>query len=566
VSLATLPQTVRSLGRLRTIAQVLTKHGFGHVVERIQLRRYIPLPQWIVGPPPEAVEPDAMRSIGQRLVRVCEELGPTFVKMGQLAATRPDILPAGIITELERLQDDVAPFPAEQARQIISEAIGRPVSEAYKVFEDKPLASGSMAQVHRAVTADGQEVVVKVRRPEIESLVQLDITVLRWLAGAVENHVPELRVARPLVLVDEFAHAINRELDFVHEASFTARFSEAFADTPAVRVPSVRWDLTESNVLTLEYIQGLRTRELLADANGRYDRAALARNLAACFMRQFFELGLFHADPHAGNILFNPPDSITLIDFGNAARIENDLVARLVFALFGTIMREVDLVVDVLADTGALGAQTDRGRLRRDMRDMLEKYYGLPLHRLELGTIFMEMMETARNNDVTLPREFVLLGRSLVAVAGVALRLDPELNLLEIIRPRLRQTLTDQFSGRRLAREVGFGVWHLINVAREMPRFLRDLMRRAGRGEMQLNVRHQNLDYLASELDRSSNRMSFAILMAATVIGSSMLITMPSTETLLNLPIRYLGVFGYLISAVMAVWLVIAILRSGKLS
>lgn len=566
MSLVSLPQTVRSLARLRVIAQVLSKHGFGHIVERVQIRRHLPLPSWLAGPPPEPVEADSLKSIGQRLVRVCEELGPTFVKLGQLAAARPDLVPPAIISELSRLQDRVAPFPAEQARQIVASSIGRPIDEAFRSFDALPFASGSIAQVHKAVTADGQPVVVKIRRPGIDSVIHLDISILRWLAGAIERHVPELHFARPNVLIDEFAHSIQRELDFVNEASVTTRFAEAFANDETVRVPAVRWDLTESRVLTLEYVTGTRTSDVLASTDGPIDRKEAASHLATCFMTQFFKLGLFHADPHPGNLLFVAPSKVVLLDFGNAGRIDDELVSRLVLALVGTIRREVDLVVDALADVGALGPATDRGTLRRDLREMLEKYYGLPLRRLELGTIFVELMDVARRNDVTLPREFVQLGRSLVAVAGVALQLDPDLNLIEIIAPRLRRTLMEQFSSRRILRELGFGAWHMLNVVRDAPRLLRDIMRRGSRGQFQIQIRHQNLDYLANELDRSSNRLAFSILMAATFIGSSLVITLQRTETILNVPIRYLGFAGYAVSFMMAVWLVVAILRSGKLS
>jgi len=552
------------------VAQVLTRHGFGHIVERLQVRRIVPLPSWLAGPPPEAVEPDAMRSIGQRLVRVCEELGPTYVKLGQLVAARADILPAAVIEELSRLQDRVAPFPGEQARRIVLEALGRPIEEAFQRFDEEPFASGSMAQVHRGVAADGQRVVVKVRRPGIEGVIQTDVTVLRWLAAAAENHVPELRHVRPAMLVDEFAHATRRELDFINEASVTARFAEAFAGQPGLVFPAVRWDLTESGVLTLEHIDGSPLRDVLPDAarpeGAEFNRQALATRLAACFMRQYFELGLFHADPHPGNLLFLPPDRVALIDFGNAGQIDDELLGRLVIALLGTIRKEVDLVVDVLADTGALGEGTDRGVLRRDMREMLDKYYGLPLRRLALAEIFNELMEIVRRNDVTLPREFVLMGRSLVAAAGVALQLDPDLNLIEVIRPRLRETFLRQFSGRRLVREAGFGLWHLLNILRDAPRVLRDVLRRGARGQFQVSIRHQDLDRFAAELDRSSNRLAFSILMAAVFMGSSMVIQLPAEHQILNVSTRYFGFLGYILSFFMGVWLVIAILRSGRLS
>lgn len=566
MSIVSLPQTVRSFARLRTIAQVLTRHGFGHIVERVQIRRYIPMPQWLAGPPPPPPEHDAMRSVGQRLVKVCEELGPTFIKLGQLSAARPDLIPKSIIEELSKLQDRVAPFPAEQARALVAEAIGQPIDAVYRSFESEPFASGSIAQVHKGVTASGESVVIKVRRPGIDAVIATDVTILRWLADAVERYVPEVAFARPTVLVQEFAHAINKELDFVNEASVTTRFGEAFADNPNIKIPRVHWELTESNVLTLEYVDGLRIRDVLERPSAGFDRDALGRNLAEAFMRQFFQFGLFHADPHPGNLIFMPPATIALIDFGNAGQIDDELMGRLVVALVGTIRKEVDLVIDSLADTGALGPQTDRSLLRRDLREMLEKYYGLPLRRLEFGAIFTELMELAQRNDVVLPREFVQLGRSLVAVAGTALLIDPELNILEIIRPRLKETLKRQFSGKRIVRELGFAGWNLLNAMRDAPRILRDLMRRGTRGQLQVTIRHQNLDHLASEMDRSSNRLAFSILMAATFIGSSMVISRPAAETIWGMPIRFFGLAGYVISFLMAVWLVIAILRSGKLS
>jgi len=566
MSIVSLPQTVRSFARLRTIAQVLTRHGFGHIVERVQIRRYIPLPQWLAGPTPPPLEHDTMRSVGQRLVKVCEELGPTFIKLGQLSAARPDLVPTSITEELSRLQDRVAPFPTEQARAIVAEAIGQPIDTAFRAFESEPFASGSIAQVHKGVTSGGETVVIKIRRPGIESIIATDITILRWLADAVERYVPELAFARPTVLVQEFAHAITKELDFVNEASITTRFGEAFKDDPHIKIPQVHWELTEAKVLTLNYVDGSRIREVLEGPATGFDRSTLGRHLAEAFMRQFFEFGLFHADPHPGNLIFMPPATIGLIDFGNAGQIDEELMGRLVIALVGTIRKEVDLVIDSLADTGALGPRTDRTLLRRDLREMLEKYYGLPLRRLEFGAIFAELMELAQRNDVVLPREFVQLGRSLVAVAGTALLLDPNLNLLEIIRPRLTATLMRQFSGKRIVRELGFAGWNLLNALRDAPRMIRDLTRRGTRGQLQVTIRHQNLEHLASEMDRSSNRLAFSILMAATFIGSSMVIGRPAGETLFSVPIRYLGFAGYVISFFMAVWLVIAILRSGKLS
>ncbi|MBN2559846.1 MAG: AarF/ABC1/UbiB kinase family protein [Phycisphaerae bacterium] len=615
MSLATLPKTVRTFSRLRVIAQVLSKHGFGHFVDRLQLARYLPSVEWLRrGKPKEEPEVDPLTVVGNRLVRVCEELGPTFVKLGQMASTRPDILPPQILSAMERLQDDVTPFPPEQARRIFLNDTGSTVGEAFREFTDQPFASGSIGQVHRAVAADGQKVVVKIKRPGIDHVVQLDIYVLQWMAERAESLFPELRPYHPKMLVDEFAQTIRTELDFINEASATSRFHEAFRDDPNISTPRVRWDLTGPSALTLEFMEGLRFRGALEEDSRRaaahrrgglneapaqesedsseqgrdnatgtphpttptaqdresphppLDRKALAINLSECFLRQFFELGLFHADPHPGNLLIRPPAGIVLFDFGMVGKIDDELIGQLVIGIVAAVRREVDILIDVLADVGALGRETDRQMLARDLRGLLDKYYGLPLRRMDLGTIFRELLETVRRNDVTLPRNFVAMFKSLATVSGVVLQLDPDLNLVSLLQPKLSGLLRDRLSPRRLLRFAGMSAWHVASILRDAPRFIRDLMRGIGRGQFQINIRHENLDYLASELDRSSNRIAFSVVAASTVVGSSMLLSMETDVTVLGMPIRYLGFAGYGLAFFMAAWLLVAILRSGKMS
>jgi ubiquinone biosynthesis protein len=566
MSLVSLPQTVRGLQRLRQIAQVLTKHGFGHFVERINLRRYLPLPGPAHAPRPHEPEADVLTSVGDRFVRVCEELGPTFVKIGQLASSRPDLVPAPVVKALTRLQDRVEPFDFDQARAILEADLGDSVETLFTRFDRAPIASGSMAQVHHAVDPDGRDVVVKIKRPGIDATVRLDMHVLAWLADGAETYIPELRLYRPRMIVDEFSQSMNRELDFMYEASATHRFAEAFAGSPAVHVPRVVWERTGANVLTMQRLSGLRMAEALEGRADGVHRRGLAKNLAECFLKQYFEMSLFHADPHPGNLLVYPPDQIGLIDFGMVGQVQDELTGQLVVALVATIQREVDCVIDVLADLGSIGPATDRARLRRELRELLEKYYGQPLRRLDLGVIFYELTDLMRRHDVVLPRDFVMLGKSLVAVAGVALQLDPELNLLELIRPRIKRMVSERLSSRRLLRGLLLGSWHIASALGELPRQLRDWMRGLSRGQMQIKIRHENLEHLASEIDRSSNRLSFSIFLAATIIGSSMLIRVPPADTVLGFSLRYFGFVGFAVSFVMGLGLLIAILRSGKLS
>jgi len=565
-----LPRTVRSIGRVQTIARVLTHHGFGHLVARLRLERYVPLPKrWrraVIAPPEEAD-----LTLGRRLAMVLEELGPTFIKLGQVMSTRPDLLPPEIIHELTLLQDRVPPFSTEEARRIIAINLGRPADQCFESFEDVPFASGSIAQVHRARTRPTDEmpsrnVVVKVKRPGIEDTVRLDMTILRWIADLAERLIPEMHNYRPRVIVEEFERTMLLEMDFINEAATMARFAESLGEDGSVRVPAVHWDLTGPSVLTLEALPGRSAQYYIDHPDEAIDRKGIAARIARSFVKQFFETGLFHADPHPGNLLIEPPASVGLIDFGLTGRIDDEMLGHLVVALVAAFNREPEFVVEVLADMGALGDHTDRQRLRNDFLQLIEKYYGLPLYRFDMQTLFYEITNLIRRNDVTLPREFVMFGKALVAVGGVALQLDPDLDLLSLVKPKLQSMIARRFAPARVAKSMAVAGWHFANILKSAPGTLRDISRRLARGQWELHVRHQNLDDLAHEMDRSSNRLSFAIITAAIIVGSSMVLTSGDMGKVLNVPLQALGLIGYFIAGVMGIGLIIAILRSGKLS
>ncbi len=564
-----LPRTVRSIDRVRQIAQVLSRHGFGHVVARLRLAQYVPLPrrwQEIGGSEGET------ESLGRRLARVCEELGPTFVKLGQMLSTRPDVVPADIVAELVKLQDRVPPFDAAEARRIVAANIGAPIEEAFASFEEQPMASGSIAQVHRAMlvpaVADGpvRPVVVKIKRPGIENVVQLDMAILRWIAQLAERLVPELALYRPTAVVEEFERTVLREMDFINEAATMQRFAEAMSDEPAFRTPRVYWEATGPSVLTLEMLEGISARVVLAERPPEIDRQALATRLAEGFLRQYLEIGLFHADPHPGNLLIIPPAGVGLIDFGLTGQIDDRMLDQLVVALVAAFSHEPGVIVEVLADLNCLGDATDRHQLQRELGELIEKYYGLPLHRFDMQTLFYEITGLLRRNAVSLPREFVLLGKSLVAISGICLQLYPDLDLVSIVRPRLRRLTARRLEPGRLMRSATITGWHLLNILKSAPGQMRDVFRRMATGQWQVQIRHQNIDDLAHEIDRASNRLSFSVIIGALVIGSSWIITNPGQLPLLGLPLSAVGMLGFVIAGFMGLWLVVAILRSGKLS
>lgn len=557
-------RSVRSLNRIRQIATVLSQQGFGHVVDQLDLGRYLPV--WIRRRPRQDDRPIAPGTlVGRRLVRVCVELGPTFVKLGQMLTTRPDIVPGDVIAELQSLQDDVPPFSTDVARRIIEEDFGRPLEQSFPTFSPSPLASGSIGQVYRATDAEGRDVIVKIRRPGIDDTIRLDMQVLKWLAHSIEEYAPELRMYRPLLLVDEFEQALTRELDYINEASTTSRFAAAFEDVPHVRCPKVYWPLCSPRVLTMELLPGENVAALLDREHCGVDRRILADRFANAYLRQMFEMGMFQADPHPGNILVEPPADIGIIDFGQVGLITGELMTQLVTMVYAAVNREVEVIADTLADMDTYGPTTEPARLESGLRMMVDKYYGLPLKRIDLTKLFDEISELMRRNDLLLPRDFVLMIKALATVASVTLRIDPEYNLLQSLGPRLQALMRDRFSPKSVRRAAVLGGWHLLTLARRTPRQLRHWLRHVAAGTWQFRLRHENIDHLVRELDRSSNRLAVSIVIAAIIIGSSVIITTKEHLSLLNVPLQYFGVAGYVVAALLGLTLVWAIFRSGRL-
>ena len=342
-----LASSVKNLNRLQQIARVLARHGFGHILGRMNLASHLPLRKLFVSDHPEAALTTG-ESVGKRLALVCTELGPTFVKLAQMFSTRPDLLPDEIINEFRKLQDQVPPFEHAEALTIIEEEIGGPIDSRFSWFGDSPIACGSIGQVYLARTKDDEEVVVKIRRPGIEEVVQQDLHLLKWMAGAAEQWIPELARFKPLQIVEEFEQLLKREMDYIGEASATARFAEAFTEDSHIKIPKVHWELTSRSMLTLEKISGENFETLLANDDKTIDRHLLARRLADAYVKQFFDMRLFHADPHPGNILIRPPAQIGLIDFGQAGTISDEVAGQLVLLIVAMVYRETEVVVEIL--------------------------------------------------------------------------------------------------------------------------------------------------------------------------------------------------------------------------
>ena len=511
---------LKSLNRLRHVGQILSAHGYGWLVVSLHLDRFVPFRRRVlrgVGREDDGATPTA----AARIAHILEELGPTYIKLGQVLATRSDLLPPAFIEEFRKLQDRVAPFPTAEARAAVEQELGGPVDRFFSEFGDEPFAAGSIAQAYKAVTCEGRPVVVKVRRPGIRALLESDIDILHRLAELAERYVPEYRVLRPVMMVEEFAQTVAREVDFIAEASNTQRFAEAFKDRPGIRVPQVLWNLTTAGVLTLERLEGLPVYDAAALAAAGADRKVLARVLADCFMHQYFEMGLFHSDPHPGNLVVQAPATIGILDFGQVGRMSEAMRSKLATALIAAIHRDFDIVLDIFDDLDALPEDVDEERFKADLSALVDKYAGLPLKRVNLKALFEELTSAARRHRAVLPRDFVLLGKSLVTMGGVALDLDPDMSMVEVVKPHVNALVIDKFSPKHLVQQGATAAYHLTTLAEQAPRYARQMMRKIMRGRLQIVFRHENLDRAINELDRSSNRIAFAMIVAATILGSS---------------------------------------------
>lgn len=551
------PLPMRNLPRLANIVRVAVEHGWGHYVERLRLKGYLPK---------GAIEAKAEQlSDAQRLRMALEQLGPSFVKFGQMLSVRQDLFSEDLIQELQKLQDAVPPFPGEQARQIIEDELGRPIAELFPLFDRTPLAAASVAQVHSATLADGTAVIVKVQRPGIEEIIQADVAILFFFARLLCNHVPESRRYDPLGLVEEFSDTVARELSFTLEGHNMGRFAENFKGEPAVYVPRVFWALSSRRVLTMERSTGHRAGpDYPADPT---ERQRLAATLARLFLAQLFEHGFFHGDPHPGNVFILHDGRFCFHDFGIVGRLsprDQDNLGQLFLAVS---TRDAEWMADVYFDMGVAGPSVDREAFARDLGESLEQYYSVSAHAYSFAEILRQFIRLGQRHEIRMPRELLLVAKAFMAVESLARGLDPAFNMIAAFQsyvPRMirSQLLPSLDQGGVLAKGYRTAA-ALRRAARRLPEILSNGLRQLEKGEVTLRIHHERLEEVERHLDRATNRLSFSLIIAAVVIASSIVMSFHTGPHFEDIPI--IGLVGYVVAALLGLWWAVAILRSGKL-
>ncbi|MDD2320852.1 MAG: AarF/UbiB family protein [Geobacteraceae bacterium] len=559
-SLLGIKLNIRSLRRVRQVIGVLIGYGFESLIEHLHLTQFMARGARLFRRSEGEI---ARLSPAERMRLALEELGPTFIKLGQLLSTRPDIVPKNYLAEFSKLQDQVPGFSFSQVRIRLREELGGEIEELFASFRTEPIAAASIAQVHGAYLQSGEEVVVKIRRPGIVAEVETDIEVLMGLAILVERHFPENSCFDPVALVKEFARSIRRELDLSREGRTIERIAANFAGDASIRFPHVYWERTSSGVLTLECIHGIKVSEVHALDEAGLDRKLVARRGADAFLRQVLEHGYFHGDPHPGNVFILPGNVVCLLDYGMMGRL--DPSSREFFAdfLLSVIGRDPDRIISLLLYSGDITDTLDGRALRRDLSDFIDDFYEVPFAEMSVGRILGDLIELIAAYRIHFRPDFMMLAKALVTVEGMGRMLDPEFDMVERLRPFVEKAAAEKLAPRHIAREVGSSLQSYYNLARTMPDDVKEILNRLNRNKFKIDLEHRGLEHFIRELDKSGNRLSSSLIIAALLVGSSLIMQTDKGPHILGIPA--FAFLGYTVAGLMGVWLLLGIFRSGRL-
>ncbi len=559
MALSPLGRTGKNLPRVTHIVNVLVRHGFGHVIEHVHVRRRF-LVRRRMGR--EAGDIVSSHTAAERVRMALEELGPTFVKLGQLLSARPDFVPEPYSDELRKLQDAVPSFPFEEVERVVEQELGKSIGDLFAEFDPTPQAAASIAQVHAAVLSGGRRVVVKVQRPGAEQMMATDIAILREMVPLVERALPRMRIYNLSGLVEEFSRSVRREMDFVCEANHAELMRHNFEGDSEVVIPRVEWDLTSRKVLTMERIEGMKIDDLDAIDKAGLDCRQVAGVGARAFLKQVFEHGFFHADPHPGNLLLLKDGRMAMVDFGIVGRIDQGLRKRAAGVLVALVERDSDRMMDECIALGVGNEALESREFRRDISELLDRYHGLPLREFSPENFFRDLIRVASTHEIAVPTDFILLGKTLVVIGGIARRLDPDFNLVEVAEPFARRMVLDQLEVRKLAATATRTVAEFSSLLSTLPKQIEAILAKLRRGQLKFEFEHRGLDASMREVDRVGNRLSFSLVVSALVIASSMIMVSGQELDFFGVP---LGLLGYTAAAVLGLWLLIAILRSGRI-
>lgn len=554
-------RTYRHVNRYLEIIRVLTKYGFADLISQSRLENAIDFGRRIVFKKADLQKITLSR--WERMRLVLEELGPTFIKLGQVMSTRADLIPKELLLELEKLQDSVLPFPAEEAVNLIEQELRKPVKEIFKNFSDSSMAAASIAQVHRATLLDGDEVVVKVQRPGINSVIETDLEIMFHLAMMMEKHIPEIRSFSIVKIIEEFEGSIRKELNFVIEASNLERFGINFQKDSQIYIPKYYREYTTKKILTMEYIDGVKFSDISNVKMKELDPKIIAARGADLILKQIFEYGFFHADPHPGNIMVLPDNVICFLDYGMMGTLTQNTRQLITAILIGAINHDAERIVRSVLRLCETDGDVNVPKLELQITELINLYFYESLEQMDIPALLNDLLTFFPNNNLKIPADLYLLGRALVILQGDGEKIDPDFNVARYVEPYAKKIIKDRLHIRKLVKNIYFSADELVHLLSDLPYEMREIIEKIKSGKIKMDIEHKGLDPMLTKHEQISNRIAFAIVLASIVIGSSLIVLSKIPPLWNDIPV--IGVVGFLAAGILGFWLLVSILRHGKM-
>ena len=546
--------------RYNQIIEVLQKNGFGYIADQIGLTSFSDLIYRFK----KKEDVDQLKIPGPvRVRKILEELGPTYVKFGQILSMRHDVIPLEYANELAKLQDDVPPFDFDEVEVIIKEELGHSIEELFDYFYKKPFASASIGQVHLAKIKNNDEVVVKIQRPGIKEVIKSDLDIMYSIARLVNKHISEARLYRPIEVVDELSRSILEELDYIQEGWNAENFAANFKDSSQIHIPKVYWDYTNTRVLTQEYIEGIKgSRVDLLEKRG-FDRSEIALAVANSFLKQVFEDGFFHADLHPGNILIMKDGKVAFLDYGMMGHLSAETRDMLLDGMKAFVNGDISLFVEIFREMGGTYSDVDTRSFKVDIENFRSKYYGRVLKHIDPSAIIEELVGILRKNRVNLPYNITLLVRGVITVEGFELIIDPYFNFAELVEPYAKNAIIKSYYPQNLARMLYSDISSWCRIFKKSPTKISHILDIAENGYVGIKLESEFSDELISLINIATNRLSFTLMTSSIIIASSLILRTDMRPQIGGVPL--LGVLGFLLAGFFGMWLIYNIYRKGNI-